>query len=206
MELESTNHSHETFWKQNLHFLANDTPPPVSISTTKSLYMDEQHVNLIAQVHDENFEPVNNASVAATVHFPDGTTQELPLQPSATEDGVFRGALEAKPSGVYRVEVLARLGDREIGKDASYFQRADGLLEFFSAEQNVSLLTRLAEQTGGRYYPLEKADALPEQLSYSPAGVTVPEVRDLWDMPAWFLLLFLLKGTEWVLRKRWRTI
>jgi len=53
---------------------------------------------------------------------------------------------------------------------------------------------------------LERVAALPEQLTYSPAGVTVPEVRELWDLPAWFVLLFLLKGTEWLLRKRWRTI
>ena len=206
MEMDATNRSHETFWKQILHFLVNDTPAPVSISAGKTLYMDEQRVDLVAQVHDENSEPVNGAAVVATIFPPDGTTQELPLQPSTAEDGIFRGTWEAKPAGVYRVEVAARLGDREIGKSASYFQRADGLLEFFSPEQNVPLLTRLAEQTGGRYYPLEKTGALPEQLTYSPAGVTVPEVRDLWDMPAWFLLLFLLKGTEWVLRKRWRTI
>jgi uncharacterized membrane protein len=206
MQLDSSNHSPETFWRQNLHFLVNETPPQVSIAAEKPLYLDEQHVHLQAQVYDENFQPVNGASVVATVFSPDGATHEVPLQLSVEADGVFRGDWEAASPGVYRLEVDARVGDKEIGKGGSYFQRADGALEYFSAEQNVSLLTRLAEQTGGKYYPLEKAKALPEQLTYSPAGISVPEVRDLWDMPVWLFLLLILKGTEWVFRKKWRSI
>ena len=206
MELEHTNRSHEIFWRQIVHSLVNDAPQPVSISAQKPLYLDEERVRLLAHVHDENFLPVNAASTVATLYSPDGTTHELPLQPSAEEDGAFEGEWEAPAPGVYRVEVVARLGNKEIGRDSSYFQRADGRLEFFSAEQNVSLLTRLAEQTGGKYYSLDEVGALPEQLTYSPAGVSVPEIRDLWDLPAWLFLLFALKGTEWVLRKRWRTI
>ena len=59
---------------------------------------------------------------------------------------------------------------------------------------------------GGKYYPLEEAAALPEQLTYSPAGVSIPEVRELWDMPFWLLVLLMLKGSEWALRKRWKTV
>ena len=206
MELDHTNNSHKIFWQQILHSLVSDTPPPVSISTDKALYLDDQHVRIQAAIYDEKFQPVNAASTIATISLPDGSTVELPLQLSVEEDGVFRGEWEASAPGVYRVDVVARAGEKEIGRNSSYFQRADGSLEFFSAEQNVSLLTRLAEETGGGYYPLAEAGRLPEQLTYSPAGITVPEVRDLWDMPFWILLLFLLKGTEWILRKRWRSI
>jgi len=206
MDAAHTNHSHEIFWRQIIHSMINETPAPVSISAEKSLYVDEQHVRFMAQVYDEDFQPVNSATTAATLYSPDGTSQELPLAPSLQEDGVFRGEWDAAAPGVYRVELVARQGEKELGRSSSYFQRADGQVEFFSPEQNVGLLKRLAEQSGGNYYPIEQAEALPEQLTYSPAGVTVPEVRDLWDLPAWFLLLFLLKGTEWVLRKKWRTI
>ena len=206
MELNSANRSPETFWRQMLHFLVNETPQAVSVAADKPLYLDEQHVRLQAKVYDENFQPVNGASVMATVFSPDGSSREMPLQLSVEEDGVFHGDWEAPSPGVYRVEVAARTGAKEIGKGSSYFQRADGVLESFSAEQNVPMLTRLAEQTGGKYYPIEKADSLPEQLTYSPAGISAPEVLDLWDMPAWLFLLLILKGTEWVLRKKWRSI
>ena len=128
------------------------------------------------------------------------------MQHSLDQDGVFTTDLTAAPTGVYRVDLNATLGDKAVGSSTAYFQRVDGVLEHFSPEQNVGFLTRMAEQTGGRYYPLDQASALPEQLTYSPAGVSIPEVRDLWDMPIWLLLLFGLKGGEWVLRKKWKTV
>ena len=206
MDADHANHSHEVIWRQMVHSLIQETPAQVSVSAEKSLYVDEQHVRLMAQVYDEDFQPVNAATAVATIYPPDGPPQELTLAPSLQEDGVFRAEWDAASPGVYRVELAARLGEKEIGKSSAYFQRADGQIEYFSPEQNTGLLKRLAEQTGGKYYPLEEAKALPEQLTYSPAGISAPEVRDLWDLPAWFLLLFLLKGTEWVFRKRWRTI
>ncbi|MBI2816441.1 MAG: hypothetical protein HYX72_05850 [Acidobacteria bacterium] len=206
MQLESANRSPETFWRQILHALVNEAPHQVSVTAEKPLYLDEQHVRFQAQVYDENYQPVNGAAVVATLHAPDGSSQSIPMDLSVELDGVFRGAYDAVSPGVYRLEVTARLGDKEIGKGGSYFQRADGGLEAFSAEQNKPFLTRLAEQTGGKYYPISRADLLPEQLTYSPAGISAPEIRDLWDMPVWLLALLILKGTEWALRKKWHTV
>jgi hypothetical protein len=206
MELESANHSHEIFWRQLLHSLISETPQFVSIAPERAVYADEKRVRLMAHVYNEAFEPVNAASAVATIHNPDGSTQELRMQHSLDEDGVFWGEFTAAPTGVYRVDLNTTLGDQAIGSSTAYFQRVDGVLEHFSPEQNVDLLTRMAEQTGGRYYPLDEASALPEQLTYSPAGVSIPEVRDLWDMPVWLLLLLGLKAGEWALRKRWKTV
>jgi hypothetical protein len=47
---------------------------------------------------------------------------------------------------------------------------------------------------------------LPEAIRYSAAGITEHEIRPLWDAPAIFLLLLLLKAFEWLLRRRWRKI
>jgi hypothetical protein len=71
------------------------------------------------------------------------------------------------------------------------------------AELRASLLRRIAEETGGRYYPLSDAGKLAEDAVFTEAGVTVREAKDLWDMPAVFLLVALLLGAEWGYR-RWR--
>ena len=44
---------------------------------------------------------------------------------------------------------------------------------------------------------------LAEDAVFTEAGVTVREAKDLWDMPAVFLLVALLLGAEWGYR-RWR--
>ena len=63
------------------------------------------------------------------------------------------------------------------------------------------LLKRIAEDTGGRFFTPDNAAGLPEAISYSGRGVTVVEERDLWDMPALFLLLIGLMSAEWGYRR-----
>ena len=49
------------------------------------------------------------------------------------------------------------------------------------------MLEKLSSETGGRYYKPEDAQKLGKDISYSEAGITVRETRDLWDMPIVFL-------------------
>ncbi len=65
------------------------------------------------------------------------------------------------------------------------------------------LLHRIADETKGHYYPLADAGKLVDDVKYTESGVTMKESRDLWDMPAVFLLLICLLGAEWSYR-RWR--
>ena len=77
-----------------------------------------------------------------------------------------------------------------------------GTEEFRDPRQRVSLMERIAEETGGRYYTPETAANLPEDLQFTGGGVTVTEERDLWDMPILFMLLAGLMGGEWVYRRK----
>jgi len=43
---------------------------------------------------------------------------------------------------------------------------------------------------------------LAEEISYSEAGITARETKDLWDMPVIFLLALMLRASEWVLRRK----
>ncbi|MNC91859.1 hypothetical protein D3C83_81890 [compost metagenome] len=68
------------------------------------------------------------------------------------------------------------------------------------------MLTRLAEQTGGRYWTSNDVAGLPEEIRFSEAGITAREMMDLWDMPFFFLLLLGTRAAEWLLRRRWGVI
>jgi hypothetical protein len=86
------------------------------------------------------------------------------------------------------------------------FRREDGVAENFRSNQNRELLEKLAEQTGGRYYTPDDARKLAGNISYSEAGITTRETKDLWDMPMVFLLALMLRGSEWLLRRRWGVV
>ena len=79
----------------------------------------------------------------------------------------------------------------------------DGVAENFHTEQNRELLEKLASQTGGRYWTPAGLSKLPSEISYSEAGITVRETKELWNMPAIFLLICCCVFAEWLLRRKW---
>ncbi len=206
MGLPSDDDRHDTFWRQMFRALVVDSSDPVRLTTDRSNYADESRVQLRAEVRDKRYEPANNARVSATVTPEEGPPRTFALRPSSSEQGVYEAEVDAADLGVYLVETVAHLGDERLGADTLHFRREGGVAEYFHPERNSSLLARLADQTGGSYWELDELESLPSEIGFSEAGITTREVLDLWDMPALFLLLVLLRAAEWLLRKRWGVI
>ena len=97
--------------------------------------------------------------------------------------------------------MVADRSDARIGSAAVHFRVGPGDEEYFGAGRRTRLLQRIAEETGGQSYTPATVASLPEDIAVTGAGVTLVEERDLWDMPALFLLMFLLMGTEWGFRR-----
>jgi hypothetical protein len=198
--------SHEMFYTQLLRWLVNTTPRRVVGSTPKQVMDDETQVKLRAEVRDKTYLPAGDASVEAHISGPDGIADTVEMRPEPIEQGVYSADWTMPKAGSYLVEVVAKRGTEELGRDVLTFLREDGVAENFRAEQNRELLEKLSSETGGRYYKPEDAQKLANEISYSEAGITIRETRDLWDMPVIFLLLLLLRSSEWLLRRKWGVI
>ncbi len=203
---DHTDTTHATFWQQFLRYLVSDSPGKVSASTPRAVLSDETKVMLRAEVRDKAFEPVPNAVVEAHITGPDGAATSIEMTPLPLEQGVYTAEWSAEKPGSYVAEIVAGRGKDELGRSVVVFRREDGVAESFRTAQNRELLEKLAEQTGGRYYTASNAARLPDEISYSEAGITTRETKDLWDMPVVFLLALLLRGSEWVLRRRWGVV
>jgi uncharacterized membrane protein len=197
---------HHMFWQQLLRSLVAQSPGTVTISSDQTLYADRSDVSLRAEVRTKEYLPASNATVNALVTPESGEPVTVELNPSADEPGVYEASLMAATPGAYRVEVSAFVGDQSLGSEAFHFRRQDGVAEDFRPAQNRELLTKLAEQTGGRYWTLDELAGLPEEIRFSEAGVTAREIMDLWDMPLFFLLLLTLRAAEWLVRRRWGVV
>jgi uncharacterized membrane protein len=198
--------SHEMFYTQLLRWLVNDTPRRVIGSTPKQVLDDETQVKLHAAVRDKTYLPSDDATVEAHISGPDGIADTVEMRPDPIEQGAYSADWTMPKAGSYLVEMVAKRGTEELGRDVLTFLREDGVAENFRAEQNRELLEKLSSETGGRYYKPEDAQNLAKEISYSEAGITIRETRDLWDMPAIFLLLLLLRSGEWLLRRKWGVI
>jgi uncharacterized membrane protein len=206
MWLDHADKTHATFWQQIFRYLVTDAPGQVVSTTPKQVLSDETRVPIRVDVRDKQYKPVTNAKVQARFLSPDGSSATMELAPVPLEEGVYGGEWTAEKPGSYIAEILAGREQEEIGKDLLTFRREDGVAENFHTAQNRELLEKLAQQTGGRYYKPADASKLSQEISYSEAGITARETRDLWDMPVIFLLALGIRASEWLLRRKWGVV
>ncbi len=203
MQLPHEDMRHETFWRQLIHALAAGAPEPVMLTSEEVFYGDTRLVTLRADVRDQDFEPATDAVVTVAVDAPNAPRRTLTMSPAAGVPGRYELTVDADDVGIYRFEAEAVLEEESLGVSRVAVRRQDGVAEHFSVQQNRSLLERLAAATGGRYFTLADADDIPEAVQFSDAGIVERQILDLWNMPILFLLLFLFKGGEWLLRLYW---
>jgi uncharacterized membrane protein len=195
--------THDMFWQQLLRWLVSDTPDRIVASVPNQLLFDDGHIRLSADVRDKEYVPAADARVQAHVIGPSGISATVEMNPVPDTPGVFQADWTAEKPGSYVAEVIAARGEEQIGRDVVTFQRTDGVAENFRTGQNRELLERLASQTGGRYWRPDELSKLSSEIPYSEAGITVRETKELWNMPVIFLVILLLRFSEWLLRRKW---
>jgi uncharacterized membrane protein len=193
--------THETLWRQLLRWLLEGVPERVEVAATPARAGPGEPITIRARVADDGYLDVNDAQVTAHVTTPSGRQVDVPLEWTLREDGSYSGRMLAEEQGVYRLEAEARRGRDTTRSAPGSLLVDDHGADVEQAELRAPLLRRLADETGGRYYPLADAARLADDVAYTESGVTVRETRDLWDMPAVFLALLLLLGTEWAYRR-----
>jgi uncharacterized membrane protein len=198
--------AHDLFWQQLLRWLVSDTPGHVAASVPAQILLDNGAMTLTAEVRDQQYNPAPDAKVEAHILGPSGVNALVEMTPTPDSPGQFQAAWSAPKTGAYLTEVTAQRADpstgtvKELGRDVLTFQRMDGVAESFHTEQNRE---RLATQTGGQYWKPADLGKLAGAIPFSEAGVTMRETKDLWNLPLVFLVLLLLRFSEWWLRRKW---
>jgi len=203
MDLPSQNTAHETFWRQLLRYQISATPRRFEIGAERDTYALNDQVVIRAEIHDPRFESVTDAIVTATITLPSGKRLELPLVLQTAEKvNSFRGMLTVTEAGLHQISMTARQSGRLYGEATASFLVSERSREFFDAAQNVTLLKRMAAETGGEYYPISAAEKVVNDITMLEGKNSERVSHDLWDMPINFLLVIGLAAAEWFLRKR----
>jgi uncharacterized membrane protein len=203
MQLPHDDERHETFWRQFLQAAATTAPQPVTLTSERVFYGDETTVTLRAEVRDKVYQPATDAVVNVEVSDGLGPPTTLAMTPVAGERGVYAASFETARPGIFRFDAKATAADEELGHAQLAVRREDGVVEHYHVQQNKPLLERLAAATGGSYFTVADVGRLPEAVSFSEAGTVERQVLDLWNIPLAFLVLLMLKASEWLLRLYW---
>jgi uncharacterized membrane protein len=206
MQLDSKNQSHENFWRQTLRYMVSTTPRQTEVLAERDVYAAGDPVRLRGEVNNKKFEAIKDAQVTARVTKPSGAGLDLQMPfnfaPESSEASDYQGEFKADELGLYKVELTARQGGATVGTAHSNFLVTELNREFHDAAQNVELLKRVAAETGGKYFTLDRVNELLEELTYLEGKNSERVSKELWDMPVNFLLLVALASAEWFLRKK----
>jgi len=204
MSLPVEDLKHETFWRQMLRGLVASAPDNVSLVATGS--PGDTDLTLRAEFRDDAFNPVDDVGVTVVASHDTGETFSVPMQPDNNEAGVYLGEITPPQSGTWYFEALAERDGEPVAVGRTSILHEAGQAEHFGFRRNSGLLQRLSEATGGQYFDTGDLSGLADLLRYSSSGITETEYRSVWDAPAFFILLLLLKASEWLLRRRWKSI
>ena len=161
-----------------------------------------QTVTIRAQLFDARMQPLQRESVQVSIIDEQGRPVSLPevLRADARRPGQFVNVFRPGRAGVYRVTVPVPESSDVLQANIEVVLPN---LESENPSQDVNLLTKLPEETEGRYLTLEEAKTqlaalLPDR---SEPVVVDEQLKTLWDREWLMFLMIGLLGLEWALRR-----
>ncbi len=168
---------------------------------TKSLYQENETVQIDAQLYNANYELVNTPDIRLTLASDSGTRAEYLF--SRTSNSYSLGLGHLRPA-TYRYTATTQYDGRQLTATGSFVVEALQL-EDLNLVADHALLNTIAQTTGGVMLSPDSLSALPRLLRQRDDIKTVvysnTRYTELLNLPLLLLLLLLLMGAEWGLRK-----
>ncbi len=205
LRLEVGDVHHARFWGQAIQFLTMSRllgqNKRISLQTERTRYNPGEPIRIFANVLSETYEPVVKESHTVVVErrgFADSVQQVVLISDPATP-GVYFGSLPAGQDGEYVLR--AQDHEAEISGTVDFSVAADPL-EDRDTSANPTIAQNVAHASGGSVVGPEELAGLIDSLPAPEMSRIVSREVELWDIPLLYLLLLLLVGVEWSLRRR----
>ena len=197
---------HWRVWSQCIQFMTLSRlmgeHKRIRLETDRSVYPVEGQCRLYAHVLDDNFEPIIQPVFEAYVTSVDGgqAKQLVSLRPDRSQPGLYEGYFAPPTAGRYRFE--ANEDDQRISSTTE-FQVAQVNRELADTNVDLANLKRIANLTGGEHLSMQEFSKLTSLVNAEPVTIEVRSERPLWDNGMVALLLVVLLGMEWILRRKY---
>jgi uncharacterized membrane protein len=205
VSVPSTVEFYEKFWKQLVRWLAVGAKERLTAETDSDVYAPTRSVTIRATALAKDLQPVNDASIIATVTDPLGNHEDVPMDWTLSEEGVYQAQYVPQDEGDYRIAVHVD-GWADTKPVEVDFRVAQSTVEAADTGLKEDELKEMAKIANGRYFTFNDANQLPDVIAKSVkaaqfAGIK-PEDKEIWDMPVLFALAFGLMVAEWIVRRR----
>jgi uncharacterized membrane protein len=201
-------------WRQMVRWLVSDVPPRISVTAEPAPGGDPSEFRLTVKARDEEFKPLDNASVKMIVRpiaqndaaqKPEAQNfVELTADASAGEPGSYTATYMARETGAYSVEAtVTESGGKIAGHAATGWTSDPAAEEFHSLKPNRALLENLAKKTGGEIVAMADLDKFVHKLPEKRSPVMETWSKPLWHTPLILGFAVACFVAEWGIR-RWK--
>jgi uncharacterized membrane protein len=217
---EATRSDQDKAWRQMIRWLIADVPERISLVVENKREDPDQAMSLQVRARDQEFKPLDNATVKITVtpvadftHGPlttnvaslsNANRVRLNAEPALSAAGLYETTYVPRVTGGYLAEaVVTDAAGVEVGRAQAGWTADPAAEEFKALKPNRALLENLARQTGGEMISANNLAAFAEKLPNRNAPITESVTTPLWHQPWVFLLALTCFAAEWGLR-RWK--
>lgn len=166
-----------------------------------NFYTENENVEFNATLFNDSYEPITDPEIKLTIT--DESKKRFDYAFSAFDQS-YKLNVGTFPPGVYTFEATATIAGGNLKKKGSFVVVAINL-EDVNIVANHKLLNIIASESGGASFNAHNFDELPNQIKkrddIKPLTYTQNIFIDLIDFYPLMILLFMIFGLEWFLRK-----
>lgn len=198
--------AYETFWHSAIRWLVRDPAlTPMRVAAERPAFEPGgEPPALDVQARGSDYGAAAGAQLTVVESSAEDPVPRPIASAQAGPDGNARVVLPPLPPGAYKAQVRARAADgTEVGEAEDAFVVAPASRELIEGAPRPDLLQAIASATRGR--TVDAQDSLSGLPWRDPERVEVGQrmSRPLWDNWKVLVLLCLVVGAEWTLRRRW---
>ncbi|MFW6157337.1 MAG: hypothetical protein ACOC4S_00710, partial [Balneolaceae bacterium] len=173
------------------------------VEPDRQMFSGGETVSFTAFLNNESGDREPDAEIQVTISGEDMDSRIYSMD--HRENGRYELDIGTLPEGAYRFEAVAEKEGREIDRREGDFSVGGTSEEYVNTVRDDGLLRNIAENSGGAFFTFEEAGQVRETMEEM--GWTEPEEETATELfypyrhAFWFILVILLLGMEWALRK-----
>lgn len=196
---------HAFFWSQAVRWGTSNRligGPRLKAGCDRRQVRPGDRIEVLARPRDSEGKPTADATLVAELSAGD-QPQRVALQFVPESGGLFRGYLQNLPAGVHNITVKVESpGFEGIQQELQVIAREAAGQEGIELARDAARLSALAKVGGGSYYDIQEAPTLFAQLAGQGRERTTESSYEVWASYPALILVVLILGIEWILRKR----
>lgn len=169
--------------------------------STQNTYHDTEPVIFEGELYNDNFEPINTPEVKLTLASPNGEQREYLFNQTNNSYHLNIGSM---PAGKYTYRASTKYNNKNLEATGTFVVEAT-MLEDINLVADHTLLNTLSAKTNGQLIYPQQINQLPQLLKQRNDIKTImyteEQYSEILNMPLAFIIIVLLLGIEWVLRK-----